>query len=494
MIEPPVRAEARRLWEFFTGNGYTEETLASTFGSAEPPSQVHRVLPRVLALTRGGTVFDLLVRWFFSGRAQSEEEIGNVLPDWFLSVAEGAGLLRRRDGVLHPEVLITVIGRLLAASDPFDRLASENRGDHVLAINPAARYLAAFAMRHRVGTILDLGTGNGVQALAAAGRCDRITATDLNPRATAYAEFNARLNGFTNIECLTGDAFGPVAGRRFDRILCNPPFVLSPGRELICRESGEELDGFCRRLVTQAPVHLEEGGVFQMILEWVEIEGETWKDRITAWFEGAGCDAIVLRNYSDLPSSYALNRIAESSSGAAELDLAAHEEWVRFLTDRKVATVHGGLIAMRRRAGSNWVRIDDRAPSSESPFGHAVWSAFLARDFLLGPGAEDDRLLAARPVLADGIRMSQEYEPSRDGWSATSFTIRQTFGMRYEIRVGGSIASFLGTLDGNRSLDDLVEDAARREGVDPAVLRPRCLATVREMIANGFVLAGRLPA
>src|SRR5438270_327403 len=75
---------------------------------------------------------------------------------------------------------------------------------------------------------LDVGTGSGVQALLAARHAREVVATDVNPRALAYAELNAALNGFTNLECRAGSMFEPVAGETFDLITCNAPFVVSP--------------------------------------------------------------------------------------------------------------------------------------------------------------------------------------------------------------------------------------------------------------------------
>jgi len=487
MLEPPARADARRLWEFFTGNGYTEEGLCRELGSSEPPSRVFRTQPLVLDRTRGGRPLDHLVRWFLCSLPIREEEIGESLPEWFLPVAEGAGMLARRDGAWYPETLISTLGGLLLASDPVSRLYDEERQGHVLAVSPSARYLAAFAMRHPVGTTLDLGAGNGVQALAAASTSGTVVATDLNPRATEFADFNARLNGFTNIECLTGDAFEPVVGRRFDRILCNPPFVVSPGGELVCLESGEELDGFCRRIVRQVPGFLEEGGVFQMILEWVEIAGTPWKERLTAWLDGSGCDAIIFRNYSEIPSVYALNRVKESTADGGEID-SAYDEWVRFYRERNVESIHGGLLAMHRRAGENWIRIDDRAPGRERPFGDAVLGTFRARDYLDGTGAPDEVLLSSRPTLATGLGLHQDYEALKEGWTTQSLRLVQTEGLRHEIGLDGGIAAFLGRLDGNHTLEELVQDMAKSAGANPVEVRPQCLATVRVMIANGFVL------
>ena len=75
--------------------------------------------------------------------------------------------------------------------------------------------------------ILDLGTGSGAIALAIAKDrplCE-LTAVDISEAALAVAAQNARNLGIPNVEFLAGDWTGPVAGRRFQLIVSNPPYV-----------------------------------------------------------------------------------------------------------------------------------------------------------------------------------------------------------------------------------------------------------------------------
>ena len=99
--------------------------------------------------------------------------------------------------------------------------------DHVLGIGGASTTLASWTPRPAVGTALDLGTGCGVQSLHLAAHARSVTATDLSARALAFARFNAALNGST-WELLQGSLLEPVAGRRFDLVVSNPPFVITP--------------------------------------------------------------------------------------------------------------------------------------------------------------------------------------------------------------------------------------------------------------------------
>jgi HemK-related putative methylase len=74
--------------------------------------------------------------------------------------------------------------------------------------------------------VLDMGTGSGVCAVAAAKHACCVVAVDINPAAVRCARINALLNGLEDrIDVRAGDLFAPLNGRRFDVVLFNPPFI-----------------------------------------------------------------------------------------------------------------------------------------------------------------------------------------------------------------------------------------------------------------------------
>jgi methylase of polypeptide subunit release factors len=109
-----------------------------------------------------------------------------------------------------------------------------------------------------------------MQGLAAAFS-RQVTTTDLNPRAEEFTAFNASLNGIDGVECLTGDTFETVKGRKFDLILANPPFFVTPSSGTMYCENSLELDKYCERVIREAPAFLNEGGYLQMVFEWVQM-------------------------------------------------------------------------------------------------------------------------------------------------------------------------------------------------------------------------------
>lgn len=76
--------------------------------------------------------------------------------------------------------------------------------------------------------VLDLCTGSGCVALACAKQLPgaEVTGTDLSADALAVARANAQSLGLADrVEWLEGDLLEPVAGRTFDIVLANPPYI-----------------------------------------------------------------------------------------------------------------------------------------------------------------------------------------------------------------------------------------------------------------------------
>jgi len=113
--------------------------------------------------------------------------------------------------------------------------------------------------------VLDLGTGSGVLALAAAARAARVVAVDLNPEAVRCTRINILLNGLDHsVEVRHGDLFGPVAGERFDLVICNPPYYA--GNPTTVVDQAFYGGDFADRLAAGLAAHLTDGGQALVVL------------------------------------------------------------------------------------------------------------------------------------------------------------------------------------------------------------------------------------
>jgi release factor glutamine methyltransferase len=149
--------------------------------------------------------------------------------------------------------------------------------------------------------ILDLATGSGAVALAIAHERPRaqVTATDVSSAALAVARDNATRLGLANVECVESDWWDALAGRRFDVIVSNPPYVAAgdphlrqgdlrfePEIALVAQSDGLSA---LRTIIANAGQFLDPSGALA-----VE-HGYDQSDAVQGLFRDAGFREIVVR-------------------------------------------------------------------------------------------------------------------------------------------------------------------------------------------------------
>ena len=113
--------------------------------------------------------------------------------------------------------------------------------------------------------VLDMGTGSGVCALAAARRAGRVVAVDVSPAAVRCARLNALLNDLEErVDVREGDLFAPLEGERFDLVLFNPPFLLGAPKDH--RDAAWRSEDVARRFAAGLGEHLAPGGAALVLL------------------------------------------------------------------------------------------------------------------------------------------------------------------------------------------------------------------------------------
>lgn len=476
---------SRQLLAFFQDAGYSEANIRKHLRAAELPSRQLRNAARLLGRTAEPTLLNVLLRWFWLGHAQPEAKIADLVPSEFLSLLLQSELIEAANGLLTPKSMLVPAENFLVASD-HPTAIERGESEMVLWPNPTSKFLARFAIHRHSRATLDLGTGCGILSLGAAGFSDTVVATDLNPRAAEFAQFNARLNGVQNIEVLTGDRFAPVANRRFDLILSNPPFFISPRRGYLFCDNSMELDQLCRNIVKQAPAYLNEDGYMQMLCEWAQVEGQPWEERIAEWLQGTGCDAWVMKGFTQDPEEYAQHRITETSQNPED-DARSYEGYMAYYREMGVQAIHDGLIVMRRRDGANWVRIEEVPKTSSGDLGDLILSTFSARD-TLSKMQDDMVLLAAKPRLAAHTRLEQVCEAVKGNWVAESVTLRLTSGFPFSLKLQPLVAEFLATCDGTLTTDQAIQAFAAVAKAPIETVRRETLAMIRTLIDRGFMV------
>ena len=486
MLTPLPIDDSRRLRAFFEEAGYTEPQLRRHLGSAELPSQRLRNQARLLDRTSEPSLLNALLRWFWLAIPQKTTEVAGLVPQDALQLLLNARLLVNAGDSLQPSVMLLPIDGLLVAADHPSSI-ERKQGEIVLWPNPTSKFLARFAVRRHSRATLDLGTGSGILSLWAADFSDSVVATDLNERAVDCARFNARLNGIEKIEVLAGDLFSPVEGKRFDLILSNPPFFITPQTDYMFCDNPLELDDLCRMLVRQGPTYLNEGGYLEMLCEWAQVKGQSWEERLAEWLAGTGCDAWAMKGLTQRPEEYAQHRISETSEDTSQ-DAASYEGYMDYYRRRGVEAIHDGLIVMRRREGKNFIRLEAVPSNASGNLGDLILGTFAAHD-LLRELASDEDLLRLRLRLSESARLEQVCRPGANGWEVESMILRLVSGFQFQIDMQTLVAEFLAICDGHRTVGEAIELFSQKVDAPRERVQKECLTMLRSLIERGFMIA-----
>ncbi len=480
----------QRLRSVFETAGYTNAGVLERLGVRDFPSIRENDLQLLLRRTSRDTPLDTLIRLFLIETPCDIEAVKRALQPMKIETLAETGIIRIDGSLVTATIKLLPYDNLLVAFDQSRMLQTDLRQNYVMGIGSSTLTLANVIIRRHSRLTLDLGTGCGVHAFMAAQHSDYVIATDINPRAVQIASFNASLNGLTNIVCLEGDLFDPVKERKFDLVITNPPFVISPETRYIYRDGGMEADQVCRKIVREVPQYLNEGGYCQILCNWIEPHGQEWHKRLQSWVEGAGCDVWVMRSETRDAETYASTWIRHTEKDDNEDQFAQRfEKWMTYYEQQGINSVGAGLITIRRRSGShlNWYRADDAPEKMLGPCGDYIVLGFELRDFL--ETAQDNTvLLNTRFHVSPDVRLERQSAPSAEGWADETIRLRLKRGLAYEGNIDSSMANVIVRCDGNRPLKDLLKEMAGSLGADISNITSAFCDLVRKLVERGFLL------
>jgi len=430
--------------------------VASDALAREDPVPAARVLERQL----GREPIAALVAAFVLGRPVRRSSLDAALPRLGVEGAVRLGLLDAagaapQDDVralcdLQPYAAVDATGtaQWWVASD-LGELAVEGplRPDYVLGVGGASVTLAQCTVpgSGRPGSrALDLGTGCGVQSLHLSRGSAEVTATDVSQRALAFARFTLALNS-RDVRLLHGDLLEPVAGERFDLVVSNPPFVITPRRDGVpayeYRDGGLEGDELVRRLLVGLGPVLTEGGVAQVLGNWEHRRGQGWSERVTAWLEaadaaaraatGCGLDAWVVQREVQDPAEYAALWVRDGGDPGPMRRAELVRAWLDDFENRDVEAVGFGLVTLRLRrdAAPGRTRVEEQRGGLDTPVGAHVADCLRAWEWL---AERDDSALAAAH-LRHGDRVGLVDLVSRRAWLRPGAGRRQLLRLRVRL-------------------------------------------------------------
>ena len=467
---------------------YTHDAVADLLGPTAMAALGRNETTPALRGTRGGSPRETLTRLWLLQTPVSVEAAEAALPGLVDRLCN-AGILEQSMSEVAARVNVRPYGDgdtdlwIVADLTPgLDGGPQRVNADYVLGISPAATSLAELTVRRPAVRALDLGTGCGVQALHLAEHTETVVATDVNQRALWLTRLNAELNGVADgVDVRDGSFFEPVVDEAFDLIVTNPPFVISPGtgERLVYRDSGLPGDRVVEDIIRAAPRHLTDGGIAQVLANWIIRTDQPWDERLASWCEGVDVWAVQ-RERVDLPTYVELwLKDAGQHPSTGEVSAADYQRrydtWLSWLEEQGVEAIGFGWINLRRTDAEPDLRLEEWPYDVAQPLGLEIGAHFDRVDWLRQHPNLDDTFLWRRPDVI------QETSGQPGAEDPTAIVLRQQVGMRRARRVTSAEAAFFGACDGDLTVGQLRGAVAQLVDVEVSG------DTVKELVAEGFL-------
>lgn len=557
-------AALRQLHTDLTAAGFTVDGVTELVGEqAMSAWSRDEAVPARRALERHGhraPALATLASFFLLGDPVPATALDAALPTVGAAGLRALGLV---EGAPSGDALLATMDLRPYATDASDEwfVASDLgafqrpgvlRHDHVLGIGGASTTLVQSTPRRAVDRALDLGTGCGIQTFHLLSHAHHVTATDISDRALATTRFNLLLNAEAlgldpedldaRVSLRRGSLLEPVAGERFDMVVSNPPFVITPrtagddAERYTYRDGGLPGDRLVSDLLGSLPDVLNPGGTAHMLANW-EIPAdpdagpeETWSRRPASWI-APGIGAWFIQRELQDPCEYAETWLRDASQ---QRDLAQYEAAYRaYLEDfhsRGVTAVGFGMVWLYRPT------LEDAAPaprvfeSIPHPLQQPIAPALAAEwDRMLRLAVDDDAghevadlgdaAAHAKGTVDDGGHGRQRESgaaaghdlvgTAHDGWQDRHYTVaqdvteerhgapgaedpalillRQGAGLRRTVILSSEAAGFTGVCDGELSARQILTALGSLLGweVGPA---PQLLREIKALIEHGFLV------
>lgn len=467
---------------FLDRSGYTPEAAAERIGFPRLDQLNQPALCDYASRERNLSVRDALsalVRLFLCGQRMQEKDAAAVIPRDALAALETQGLLERHGPDLFSPVLFFPAHGLYLASDRYVNPDGSPVARKDFVYLPLQNNTTDFMKSmpdSSCETFLDLGGGCGIAGLWAAKTFARQAwSTDVNARATHFAEFNRRLNGIDNLTVATGDLYSAAGEQRFERIACHPPYAATPRGGYIYADGGEDGEALLRRVIEGAPDRLLPGGVLVCFQVASDREGELLEQRARRWLGDRHAEfdiATVVEQYVE-PLSYAAEAVTGGGSPAG-----AMIEWrERFARHRIERLVYGALY-LRRHARSGTLPFTSRRMRSAETTTAAVESMMQWESAAAQPD-RDAVLLASRPRPSEAAELGVAHRFREGALQPMEYTLRARFPFDATMQCRAWVARLFSRCDGKRTGVELLAEAK----VDR---EPFCHA-LAALISGGFV-------
>jgi hypothetical protein len=369
-----------------------------------------------------------------------------------------------------------------------------------------AAHLTVHPLDPAGATALDVGTGQGFQAVQLAPHAERVVATDLSPRALAFARWSLGLCAVgtrpvpASCELRQGAFFEPALDLRgtCDAITTNPPFMIGPDPGVVAFSNGLPGDGVTERIARDAPAMLREGGYCTIVCNWHH--DDDWAARPRAWLADSNCDAWLVRTRTHDTRAYALAWLAELDTPNDRITPDLLARWAEYYDRMGISAISFGALIIRKPP----TPATPHAPHTPArkPFFRADtldWnqsggngSAHIRRTFealsFLNSLPDISELIHARLVPAPGLAVERTTVLQSGSWRDARPSIKPSGPLAYSTVLDDGAMDLLARLDGRTPLVNAVEAILGDLGGNRDAARAWAVTFARALLERGLLV------
>ncbi len=464
--------------------GFNSDSLSAVLNGAVMHTRLDTAVLKYR--TQEQTPFNTLFRLFLLGNSVPPASVEKALGGFPVESLVAAGVLREERSGLQASARIDVWEDRYVFADFFKGGAAMS--EHVLGTAEASSCLFKLTVRRSAASALDVGTGGGCQALMLSTHAEKVVGTDVSLRALNFAAANARLNGIQNLQLLRGSFFEPVGDLKFDLVVSNPPFIISPESRFVFRDGGLSGDQVSQRVVEQAAAHLSEGGFATILVNWHHQTMQDWSERPSEWVRENGCDVLWLRCDTQDPVGYAMTWMRNSQQAESTDAGERLERWLKYYESLGAGKISFGAVIMRKRGNAkNWKRFDllDRA-AALGMASDQIQRIFEAEDLLRGL-TDENSLLEGTFRVAAAVSVEQRTVLENGMWRHSPLRLHVDEGIEYTAAIDEHVMSLLTGLESGETLHEVTVNLAKGMQAEPRSIVPVALAIIRSLMRKGVL-------
>ena len=412
-------------------------------------------------------------------RAEVEEAIDHATLDAFLNL----DLVRVCDGDASryfSPVFLYPVGDLLIASDRYN----ESSGPDAVfpAIETGTLRLLKVVPRSAAEDGLDICSGTGIGAFVLSRHVQRIVASDITPRAAHFARFNRLLNGCSNVEIETGDLYGPVEGRTFDRIIAHPPYVPTTEGSEVWRDGGSTGEAITKRIIEALPQYLRPGGELFALCLGAEQDKHPFEQRVRTWLGDSHHEFdLIFAVHKYLTPKEMAERATQREATDSSAEATAAME--RTFHNAGINRFCFGVLAMRRLEAPALKPWTLRTKLGAEAVGASFESAFDRSRRCTKPGT----LPELRPRLSPTLRTTVTHRVERSKLVVSEFAMETDRPFVHGTKADTWVLSLLSRFNGSFTVSKIYAKA-RAEGILPVDFQSADFeALVLNMIRHGYL-------